>query len=494
MRLRVEAARHPLQVQAATYDLIIALALANPHVTISLYGPTSLPLFTSCSGPLSVDKIQAAFGNVEALDWCPVSGGVIKKGFLARLGSSTSSISLVSVDGRPVTEKGWVHKVVARAWKAYVAKTLEGRAFRFPAFVLNCKGGTEEMYVRKDPPSDEAERAVAVNISAALEGVKKIRKKQAKLELTSTRKRKAEPGRFEESMVCKRVRRVSPWEGLQSVRKELMRPLSEAGGIRVRTLVAKERLSIGRARSTGGVETSFKNSLSSWHNPCFQAKARTRKASKGTGGEGKGGLHAMFGKREVSIAKERISNLRIVGQVERKFIAVVDEEAVMYVIDQHAASERYMYERLLRKTSHDMIASTELALPKMIQLSYRQRVTAICHGSTLGYWGWQVRVVDEGVEMICAPYLKSVKVLLDDGEALCRYLDCLRRGAVRQLTPMPIAEAVASVACHAAVRFGDELSMLQCESLVRSLSGCESPFICAHGRPSIVPLAVFDNA
>lgn len=493
MRLRVEAARHPLQIQVATYDVVAALSLANPHVTISLYGPTNHLLYTSCAGPLSVDMIQGAFGNVSALDWCSVSGGVIKNGFVARRGCSSSSITLVSVDGAPVTERGWVHKAATRVWRSYVAKTLERKALKYPAYVLNCKGGGEEVYVWKNAPSEEAERAVLAAIASALEGVKKERKKQTKMEVTvSQKKRKITYGRFAESMVCKR-RRVSIWEGREDIRKELMRPLSEAGGKKVRSLVVRDRLSIGRPRTAEGIEGAFRNNLSSWENPCFRARARVRKISEWKGEDSREGLYSMFGKRDVSIAKERISKLRIVGQVERKFIVVMDEEAVMYAIDQHAASERYMYETLLRNTSHDEIVSTELTLPKTMKVSYGQRVTALCHASTLGHWGWHVRVVDEGVQMICAPYLKSLEVLVDDEEALCGYLECLQRGAARQLIPTPIAQVIASAACHAAVRFGDELCMSQCESLVRSLSECESPFICAHGRPSIVPLAVFDE-
>lgn len=92
-----------------------------------------------------------------------------------------------------------------------------------------------------------------------------------------------------------------------------------------------------------------------------------------------------------------------------------------------------------------------------------------------------------------APSLKKVGVVLDGEAHLRSYLDSLGAGAVKQATPRPVLDAVASAACHSAVRFGDKLSAAQCSSLVRSLAECDSPFTCAHGRPSIVPLAVFDE-
>lgn len=440
-----------------------------------------------------MDMIQAAFGDVRELEWCSVSGGVIRSGLVARRGSSLSFISLLSVDGTPLTERGWVHKAVTRAWRAYVTKTWKRRALKYAAYVLNCKGGGEEMYVRKDAPSEEAERAVVAAITAALGGVKKkVSGKQMKIEMTASQKRKVARGRFAESMVCKR-RRVSVWDGREDVRRELMRPLSESGRMKVMSLTARERLSVGRPKTAEGIEEAFRSNVSSWENPCFRAKARIRKVTDWTGGDGGESLYSMFGKRDVSIGKERISNLRIVGQVDRKFIVVVDEEAVMYAIDQHAASERHMYETLLRKTSHDEIVPMELTRPKTMKLSYGHCVAAICHASTLRYWGWQVRVVDKSVEMMCAPFLKSLNVVVDDEVALCDYLECLQRGTVKQLLPGSIAEVIGRAACHAAIRFGDELCMWECESLVKSLSECESPFICAHGRPSIVQLAVFDE-
>ncbi|KAG5190051.1 hypothetical protein JKP88DRAFT_205766 [Tribonema minus] len=60
---------------------------------------------------------------------------------------------------------------------------------------------------------------------------------------------------------------------------------------------------------------------------------------------------------------------------------------------------------------------------------------------------------------------------------------------VRGVIPSTIHHILKYKACHGAIRFGDLLSQEQCCELVHGLSQCRLPFQCAHGRPSMVPLA-----
>jgi DNA mismatch repair protein MLH3 len=79
---------------------------------------------------------------------------------------------------------------------------------------------------------------------------------------------------------------------------------------------------------------------------------------------------------------------------------------------------------------------------------------------------------------------------VDCPEKLLSHLDALAAGASTNAMPLPILDALASAACHGAVRFGDSLTHAQCSAIVMALADCDLPFLCAHGRPSIVPLVV----
>ncbi|TWW72163.1 DNA mismatch repair protein [Takifugu flavidus] len=76
------------------------------------------------------------------------------------------------------------------------------------------------------------------------------------------------------------------------------------------------------------------------------------------------------------------------------------------------------------------------------------------------------------IQTNCSPFIKLLR----------------STGRVRGTLPLTVLKVLASLACHGAIKFNDSLSKDECHSLVASLSSCQLPFQCAHGRPSIAPL------
>ncbi|XP_038677585.1 DNA mismatch repair protein Mlh3-like [Scyliorhinus canicula] len=66
-------------------------------------------------------------------------------------------------------------------------------------------------------------------------------------------------------------------------------------------------------------------------------------------------------------------------------------------------------------------------------------------------------------------------------------------GGFQGMLSRTVLKVLSSQACHGAVKFGDGLSLEECRSLIESLASCDLPFQCAHGRPSILPLADLDH-
>uniref|UniRef100_UPI00398E92F7 DNA mismatch repair protein Mlh3-like n=1 Tax=Pristiophorus japonicus TaxID=55135 RepID=UPI00398E92F7 len=62
-------------------------------------------------------------------------------------------------------------------------------------------------------------------------------------------------------------------------------------------------------------------------------------------------------------------------------------------------------------------------------------------------------------------------------------------GGFQGVLSRTVLKVLSSQACHGAVKFGDGLSVEECGSLMESLASCDLPFQCAHGRPSMLPLA-----
>lgn len=66
-----------------------------------------------------------------------------------------------------------------------------------------------------------------------------------------------------------------------------------------------------------------------------------------------------------------------------------------------------------------------------------------------------------------------------------------RTRGVPPVIPKAISDVISSQACHGAVKFGEPLGTAECQELIHSLSKCQLPFQCAHGRPSVIPLVDF---
>jgi DNA mismatch repair ATPase MutL len=302
---------------------------------------------------------------------------------------------------------------------------------------------------------------------------------------------------------------VSPFAGSDSPVAVL--PLT-APAARRRAASANVRsgLSLGsapvlrRPRSASEVQQGFRASAPSWTNPCLTSRgtALARAVDAPRAACCPSVDSPALDLRQVRISRADIPHLKVVGQSDCKFIIVVDADAVLYAVDQHAASERAHYELLQRnalQASADGVASGIYAgapgALTLVTLTTRQVATLALHEAHLRRWGWHVVRLGGLVaalthEIVTAPHISETGVAVDSAAQLTAHLDGLAGGAVASAVPRPILDALATSACHTAVRFGDALTHAQCVAIVRDLASCDLPFSCAHGRPSIVPLVV----
>lgn len=373
------------------------------------------------TGALSADALQQAFGL--RVTWVRVQardGRGRVTGFLAREGTGTRRYQLAAREG---LEDGLVVQHVNSVWRRV--------ANRCAAFVVMVEGVVGE---------DLVERAIREALGVV---------KERDMKITGVKKRKpgVERVRFGEAMPGKPARK---------------RPLSD-GRLSVRVSRTK--------RPASAVEDAYKRMIPSWRNPCLPSRGRKLPAG-------------IDDKRAVCMTKERIAKVRIVGQVDRKFIVVADDQGI-YALDQHAASERFLYELMLRRCLSER-GSTKLANPRMVDIpvefrQYSDRVLKIAKA-----WGWRF----EDGQVTHVPQFPGLDIV-PEPESLVEWFEEFAEGG--RGTPRAVTNVTASAACHKAVRFGDVLTREMCSSIVACLAECEVPFLCAHGRPNVVPLVAFDN-
>ncbi|MBM6828511.1 DNA mismatch repair endonuclease MutL [Anaerotignum lactatifermentans] len=175
-------------------------------------------------------------------------------------------------------------------------------------------------------------------------------------------------------------------------------------------------------------------------------------------------------------------NYRIVGQVFDTYW-LVEQRECLYLIDQHAAHERILFERLMKEFKEQSIVSQRLLTPVMLRLTEREKEVLRENQTLLEGFGFGIEEFSGKEYALCAvPFL--MKSPSGTG-FFTEILDQLETESPVSLYDMKLM-TVATMACKAAVKGHDRLSVQEADRLIEDLLKLENPFTCPHGRPTIV--------
>ncbi len=177
------------------------------------------------------------------------------------------------------------------------------------------------------------------------------------------------------------------------------------------------------------------------------------------------------------------ADLRLLGQVRNTYLVAEGPDGV-YLIDQHAAHERVLFERIAARGPGGRALSQSLLEPATVQLSPGQEEVIRGNGDLLERYGFVAEPFGERSYLV-----RAVPQMVTDGDpgrALVEILDMI---AFERLLKEREEAVAASIACHSAVRAGKSLDMREMEELVAQLGACDSPQTCPHGRPTMIHLS-----
>jgi DNA mismatch repair protein MutL len=161
---------------------------------------------------------------------------------------------------------------------------------------------------------------------------------------------------------------------------------------------------------------------------------------------------------------------------------VAESDDGLVLIDQHAASERVLYEALLRDGT---LARQELVEPVALRLSAAQREALRENADTVRSSGFDVEPI--GPETYLVRAVPSYRGRRARPEALPGLLDELAEGGRPTTTDGLRERTAATIACHAAIRAGDAVEPDEFRRVLRVLYGLpESSYSCPHGRPILL--------
>jgi DNA mismatch repair protein MutL len=173
--------------------------------------------------------------------------------------------------------------------------------------------------------------------------------------------------------------------------------------------------------------------------------------------------------------------LRVLGQLMKSYIVAEGPDG-LYLIDQHAAHERIVFERVKQQRLERGVEVQGLLEPAVIEVTPQQEAVLRSHYAELEEFGFSLEPFSERTYLVRAvPHLLGGA---DWAGALRELLDAGEEGA-------DWTEKVAiAIACHSgAVRAGQVLSPEEMRELVRQLEQTSNPHTCPHGRPTMMRLS-----
>ncbi|MFP3880045.1 MAG: DNA mismatch repair endonuclease MutL [Dehalococcoidia bacterium] len=175
--------------------------------------------------------------------------------------------------------------------------------------------------------------------------------------------------------------------------------------------------------------------------------------------------------------------LRILGQLANTFIIAEGPDG-LYLIDQHAAHERILYDRISAQWLQKDVEVQGLLQPINIELSPREEVILRASKEFLAELGFGIEPFGNRSYLI-----RTIPALISRGnvvEIISALLDDLRS----KEGPVPWEEEIVrSLACHGAIRGGQQLSNEEMRELVGQLEQTRQPRACPHGRPTMIHLS-----
>ncbi len=175
---------------------------------------------------------------------------------------------------------------------------------------------------------------------------------------------------------------------------------------------------------------------------------------------------------------------RLIGQLFKTYW-LIEYEKKLFIMDQHAAHEKVMYEKLMKQYENREIVSQQIAPPLVISVNPRQVEVLREHQTFFEDMGFQMESFGGKEYMLRGVPLETYGLMAQD--IFIDFIDSLMEEGNRLNMDMFIYK-IATMACKAAVKGNMELSYAEADALIDALLALENPYNCPHGRPTIISM------
>lgn len=452
---------------SAISDIINRIALANPNISFELFNNGKRVLYTYGNGNL-LDVTRAVYGKnigenliyFEHVEDTITVYGYIGKEDIARGSRNNQSIF---VNGRYIKNRTLV-VAVENAFKSFSTVN------KFPFFILFIEIYPEEVDVNIHPTKAEVKfKEERLIFKKVFDAVHESYKKEvfSEFEIPEENEVKFNKDEFKEitlDLTPKEEEKVS----FQS--------------FETRGKVEKEEVNIPVDLTPKKTEVTY--NLESVEEKKEVIKEDNKEEAKVETIKEEEVEPRVF--KEERVAK--FPPLRIIGQFNKTYI-LGEYDETLYMIDQHAAHEKILFEKYFKSIDEGSLVVQPLLIPVIIDLSlddyayYEENKEVFKNaGFRLEEFGGNTLVLKE------IPYFLGK---LDAKGLLLNILDNIRLLGSGKTTEVKYNK-IASLACKAAVKGNDTLSEMEMIKLIEDLRYIDDPFHCPHGRPTIIKFTNYD--
>lgn len=488
----------PMTEAGHVQDLLMRLALSHPEVAFTFINNGQTKMRTSGNGKLK-DVIYSIYGREAAANLIELDysmDGLVMKGYLGKpvITRGNRNFENYFVNGRYV-KNAMLSKAIEDAYKDFLMQ------HKFPFVVIHFQVDGEKIDVNVHPTKMEMRFQRQQDVyNIVYEGVHRtilepelipqveapapkvisqpksespflLKPKTAPQPMEKKPEEKEEP--HDEAYFMKKMKeRVLSYHQRNSSaevakKEQIFRPQAQAERIKDALARAKEVEKQPQKQAEEQPELIRET-------PVYETKPVTEEKAEQLN---------LF--EEHLLKREKKAEYKLIGQVFETYW-LVEFENSLYIIDQHAAHERVLYERTLKEMKNREFTAQYLSPPIILSLSMQEAQVLNENMDRFTRIGFEIEPF--GGEEYAVRAIPDNLFGIAKKELLLEMLDDLAEGISTSMTPELIDEKVASMSCKAAVKGNNRLSAQEADALIGELLLLENPYHCPHGRPTIIAM------
>lgn len=472
----------PMTEASHVNELMIRLALSHPEVSIQFINNGQKKLHTSGNGKLK-DVIYHVFGRDIANNLLEVDeriDGIHLTGFIGKplVSRGNRNYENYYINGRYV-KSNIIAKAIEDAYKDFTMQ------HKYPFTVLHFKMDGQDLDVNVHPTKMELRFSnqqevynfvyhALKNALTEKELIPRVELPEAKevpkipepsiekpMSLPNQRPSLEKPEIKDEAYFMKKMR-----ERVESYHKQ-----HSQAEVKDRTQIHREPMQIDRIREAANyarVQAKVEKSI----NPPKKVESSMESTQLN-----------FF--EEKLLSKKSMKEYKLIGQVFETYW-LVEFQDQLYIIDQHAAHERILYEKTLRGMKDRNYTSQYLSPPIVLNMSMQEAELLRTHMDLFVGIGFEIE--EFGGDSYAIRAVPDNLFSIAKKELLIEMLDNLSEEITSKEAPDMIAEKIASMSCKAAVKGNSRLSAAEVDTLIGELLELENPYHCPHGRPTIIAM------